>query len=77
VAWEVDDVLVSSGVVGGGGRGTGVALELEDLETVWQDGSAIRASVMFTADEAERLAVQLLEQAREVRRAGEAPRYAA
>jgi len=76
VAWTVDDVLVSSGVVGGGG-GTGVALELEDLETVWQDGSAIRASVMFTADEAERLAVQLLEQAREARRAGQEPRYAA
>ena len=55
----------------------GVALELEDLEAVWQDGSAIRASVMFTADEAERLAFQLLEQARELRRAGEAPRYAA
>jgi hypothetical protein len=74
VAWQVDDVLVSSGVVGGG---AGVALELEDLESVWQDGSAIRASVMFTADEAERLAFQLLEQARELRGAGEAPRYAA
>jgi hypothetical protein len=76
VAWQVDDVLVSSGVVGGGG-GAGVALELEDLESVWQDGSAIRASVMFSADEAERLAFQLLEQARELRGAGEAPRYAA
>ena len=76
MAWQVDDVLVSSGVVGGGGD-AGVALELEDLEAVWQDGSAIRASVMFTADEAERLAFQLLEQARELRRAGPAPPYAA
>jgi hypothetical protein len=76
VAWKVDDVRVSSGVVGVGG-GAGIALELEDLESVWQDGSAIRASVMFTADEAERLAFQLLEQAREVRLAGQAPRSAA